>query len=174
MSSPKSFRDHVLIDTATGKQLRPCKFIPHMRKLWCITGEKGTFRLTHVPTGLAAGPFLGTQKEVVANCHHLMDGVDLSAVDTSNGRKVAKVLQANYTSGASDRLAAAGLPVEEQSVEVEVEVRNRQTNVTRLYTVSMDDVIDGNHCTGPCCCTIEPDAVAPCGWPGTEDALARC
>ena len=61
-----------------------------------------------------------------------------------------------------------------QPPTVEVTVTNVKTNETRLYTVSWDDLIDGNHCVGPCECHMEPDAVCENGWPGTCDALARC
>jgi len=57
--------------------------------------------------------------------------------------------------------------------EFPVEVTNVHTGETEIYVVTSDDIINGDHCTGPCCCPIEPDGVCEEGWPGTEDAIAR-
>ena len=57
--------------------------------------------------------------------------------------------------------------------EFPVEVTNVHTGETTIYVVTAADLIDGEHCTGPCECPIEFDGVCEEGWPGTDDAVAR-
>jgi len=175
MKTPR-FKDLVLVNTNHGMQRRPCKFIPHTNKMWAITQpvcqDPQGYNLTHAPTGLAAASGLATQTNVVSECRRLMQGIEPSQIDTKDVEEVIRVLKPNVGRSRSQGLVEADLPVEEQKVEVEV--TNVQTNETRLYTVSPDDLINGHHCTGPCECHMEPDAVCENGWPGTCDALARC
>ena len=170
--TPKSFRDTVSIHMFGKTTNQPCKFIAGSSDVWAITGEPKAYRLTHAPTGHAAGPRFRTMKEVTEYHWGLMAGVPVASVDSPDIRTVEDALRDNYTRLQAGVDVYVTGPHDEQSVDVTV--TNVHTGEQVSYSVSSDDLVDGNHCTGPCECSIEPDGVCPEGWPGTEDALARC
>ncbi len=160
--------------------------------IWCLIKCGREYTILHRRTGLALPHIHRIQRIAKQRLAIIMDGVDVWRLNTTDASKVVDAIGKDrkraYDKACKPVDPFADLdPYREICEEVkehfgldddmEATVTVKQIHApyaTHEYTVTADDVINGHHCCGPCECHIEPDGVCRNGWPGTEDALARC
>jgi hypothetical protein len=173
------------------------EYMADNESLWCLIKDgRREYTILHRKTGLALPHLHKTQKIAKQRLKFIMAGVVRYKINTDDAAKVVDAIGSKNkreydkwckltdplnqrVSDTINRYAEVCEEVKEHfglddDMEATVTITNVHDKSTREYTVTQDDVIDGNHCCGPCECHIEPDGVCRNGWPGTEDALARC
>ncbi len=177
-----------------GGETLECWDIKEHEGVWCLIKDgRREYTILHRMTGLALPHLHKTQKLAKQRLAFIMAGVNPYDLNTGEADKVMDAIgQKNKreydkwckltdplnqrVSDTINRYAAVEAEVGlDDDMEATVTVKQvHAPYATHEYTVTADDVINGNHCCGPCECHIEPDGVCGNGWPGTEDALARC
>lgn len=183
---------------STGGETLKCWDIAKYEGVWCLIKDgRREYTILHRKTGLALPHLHKTQKIAMQRLAFIMAGVNPNDLDTDDAGKVVDAIGSKNkreydkwckltdplnqrVSDTINRYAEVEDEVKEHfglDDDMEATVTVKQVHApyaTHEYTVTADDVINGDHCCGPCECHIEPDGVCSNGWPGTEDALARC
>jgi hypothetical protein len=187
----------VLNRLTTGDKRVECWDINEYEGVWCLIKDGREYKIVHRMTGLALPNSHRIQRIAKERLAIIMDGVNAYHLNTGDVIKVTDAIGKDrkraYDAACSmdevDALIALdpyreargmikdhfGIPDDDGHDNVVVTVKQLHAPyATHEYTVTADDVINGDHCCGPCECHIEPDGVCGNGWPGTADALARC
>lgn len=186
---------------STGEETIKCWDIKEHEGVWCLIKDgRREYTILHRMTGLALPHLHKTQKIAKQRLGYLMEGVNVYDLNTDDAVKVVDAIgQKNkreydnwcrLTDPLNQRVSDQIRSSLDRYAEVEEEVKKhfgldddmeatvtvKQSVImggnTHEYTVTADDVIDGNHCCGPCECNIEPDTWCRYGWPGTSLVLA--